>query len=55
MLARVRDYLAAAGIDALLTREPGGSDVGEALRRVLTLLMDWVEKDAVPEALRGAA
>lgn len=35
VLARVRDYLAAAGIDALLTREPGGSDVGEALRRVL--------------------
>jgi putative secretion ATPase (PEP-CTERM system associated) len=26
-----------------------------ALRRVLTLLVDWVEKDAIPEELRGAA
>lgn len=35
VLAQVREYLAAAGIDALFTREPGGTGAGEALRRVL--------------------
>ena len=37
------------------TLEARIAEQDEALRRVLTLLMDWVEKDAVPEALRGAA
>lgn len=37
------------------TLEARLAEQDEALRRVLTLLMDWVEKDAVPEALRGAA
>jgi dTMP kinase len=35
VLAHIRDYLAAAGIDALFTREPGGTEAGEAIRRVL--------------------
>ena len=41
-----------ARIAALETRI---TEQDEALRRVLTLLMDWVEKDAAPEALRGVA
>lgn len=35
VLAHMRERLAAAGIDALSTREPGGTPVGEALRQVL--------------------
>ena len=35
VLAHIRDYLGAAGIDALFTREPGGTEAGEAIRRVL--------------------
>ena len=35
MLAHIRDHLAAAGIDAQFTREPGGTEAGEAIRRVL--------------------
>lgn len=35
VLAHIRDYLVAAGIDALFTREPGGTEAGEAIRRVL--------------------
>ena len=35
VLAHVRDQLAAAGIDLLQTREPGGTAAGEAIRAVL--------------------
>lgn len=35
VLAHVREQLAAAGFDALLTREPGGTAAGEAMRAVL--------------------
>ncbi|MBS0557426.1 MAG: dTMP kinase [Proteobacteria bacterium] len=35
VLAAVRELLAARGIDALITREPGGTPAGEEIRRVL--------------------
>ncbi len=35
VLAAIRAQLAAAGIDALVTREPGGTETGEAIRQVL--------------------
>jgi dTMP kinase len=35
VLEAVRTQLAAAGIDALVTREPGGTDAGEAIRALL--------------------
>lgn len=35
VLAHVREQLAAAGFDPLLTREPGGTAAGEAIRAVL--------------------
>lgn len=35
VLAHVREQLAAAGLDPLLTREPGGTPAGEAIRAVL--------------------
>lgn len=38
---RLRDHLQAAGRDVLLTREPGGSPLAEAIRAVL--LGDWPE------------
>lgn len=38
---RLRDHLAATGRDVLLTREPGGSPLAEAIRAVV--LGDWPE------------
>ncbi|MHB8448018.1 MAG: dTMP kinase [Rudaea sp.] len=35
VLAAVRDLLAARGLDALVTREPGGTPAGEEIREVL--------------------
>ena len=35
VLAAVRELLAARGIDVVVTREPGGTPAGEAIRRVL--------------------
>ncbi|WP_257388184.1 dTMP kinase [Tahibacter caeni] len=35
VLGKVRERLAEAGIDALFTREPGGTGAGEAIRQVL--------------------
>ena len=35
VLAAIRAQLTAAGIDALVTREPGGTEAGEAIRQLL--------------------
>ncbi len=35
LLAGLRERFAARGIDLLLTREPGGTDLGEAVRSIL--------------------
>jgi dTMP kinase len=35
VLAAVRELLAARGVDVVVTREPGGTPAGEAIRRVL--------------------
>lgn len=47
MLARTLDWLRQAGYDLLETREPGGSELGAALR---ALLLDTRNSDISPEA-----
>ena len=44
------DYLQARGIDVLATKEPGGTEVGKELRRILCT-GDKDKMDAVAEAL----
>jgi len=64
---RLRDWLAARGIDALTTREPGGSPGAEAIRGLLVngepgrwdvvteaLLMNAARRDHVVRAIRPA-
>ena len=47
VLAAVRELLAARGIDALVTREPGGTRAGEEIRAVL---LDTVHQGLCAEA-----
>lgn len=65
-LAFIRDWLAARAIDAVFTREPGGTPLGEALRRLLldpstevsleteTLLMFAARQEHVSRVIRPA-
>ena len=45
--ARLRDHLVARGFDVVVTREPGGSPIGEQIRRIL---LDPSNKKMVPLA-----
>lgn len=47
LITALREYLEEAGHDVLLTREPGGTRLGEALREVL---LDNHQREMVPEA-----
>jgi hypothetical protein len=50
------DGAAVAALEArIASLEVRIAEQDAALRRVLRLMVDWVEKDAVPEGLRGAA
>lgn len=47
LINALRQYLDEAGIEVLVTREPGGTRLGEALREVL---LDNHQREMVPEA-----
>lgn len=51
---RLDAYLAAAGLPVLLTREPGGTPIGDSIRRIV-LDMDNGEMDPTAEALLFSA
>jgi dTMP kinase len=49
-LARLRDWISSLGLTAVLSKDPGGTEVGERIRRVL-LSYDLASMDARCEAL----
>lgn len=53
-IKKLKSYLEKKGYDVILTREPGGTDIGEKIRRII-LDPDNKEMSAVAEAMLYAA
>lgn len=53
-IGKLKDHLRSRGFDVILTREPGGTDIGEKIRNII-LDPDNKEMDAVTEAMLYAA
>lgn len=53
-IERLKTFIQSKGIDALLTREPGGTAIGEKLREIV-LDRNYMEMDYMTEALIYAA
>lgn len=53
-ISKLKEYLQSKGFDVILTREPGGTDIGEKIRHII-LDPENKEMDAVTEAMLYAA
>jgi len=53
-ISKLMEYLKVKGYDVILTREPGGTDIGEKIRQII-LDPENKEMDAVTEAMLYAA
>ncbi len=53
-IKKLMEYLEAKGFDVILTREPGGTDIGEKIRQII-LDPENIEMDSVTEAMLYAA
>lgn len=53
-ISKLKEYLQSKGFDVIITREPGGTDIGEKIRNII-LDPENKEMDAVTEAMLYAA